>query len=158
MDEDFYLKEPYVLRKGSHIYTYDPAGFELEEDDRSPIFKVNCLVISIDEFLSRNYEGNAFLVCGCDRYKEKERLFEEGKSYTHLQEHAVDFGWDVVATCNHIMLLKRYFARPFLEEVLKAVGRQFDSGQVAEKFVLSREASVFPKARYQVLAEYTAGL
>src|SRR3989339_2125334 len=117
------LTETFELKKGKHLYVYDPAGFEKEKDGLSPIFKVDTRIINIDQALERSYEGCAYLVCGCNDYKRRAKKCYRGESYQRLQESS-DFGWDCVATCQHISLIRRYLAISLIGKTLETIAEQ----------------------------------
>jgi len=151
---DRILTARFELSKGKHLYVFDPAGFDKEVDERSPVFEVDNRVLSVDEALDRAYEGCDYLVCGCEDYQERERRFDAGESYKWFQDNP-EFGWDCVATCNHITLVKRYFARPLMDKVLETIAEQESNPALATaQFLQSREAGFFPRIALKSSADY----
>ncbi|MFH1307268.1 MAG: hypothetical protein ABIH72_00260 [archaeon] len=149
------LQEKFEFEKGKHKYAFEPEGFNSKnEDGNYPVFMVDNKIILLDESLSNTYEGCAFLVCDCDDYQERMQRFESEESYKSLQS-SPDFGWDCVATCSHITLIKRYFSKPLLKKTLDTlISNSTGTKKLANKFITSREAGIFPISALLVLADY----
>ncbi len=151
------LKESFELRKGKHLYVFDPSGFDNkrlgEEDDPmgSPVFYLDDRLICAFEESAVAIEGPVYLICGCDDYKERERKFDAGETYKK-QRYIEDFEWDCVATCEHIALINRYFRKPLMEKALEEFVKE-NSNELNE-YLKSREAGIFPRTAAFVFADY----
>ncbi|MBI4144521.1 hypothetical protein HY486_04705 [Candidatus Woesearchaeota archaeon] len=135
-----------------------PEGFKKGTDGVYPVFFLDDTVIGLDTSLTDSFEGNAFLECGCQDYKKREQRFDEGKSYKR-QQKSQELGWDCVATCEHIILLKRYFIRPLLEHVIAVIAESHPNRktETTATFLRSREAGIFPRIAHEVAAKYLEG-
>ena len=73
------LTQRLELRTPKHSYVYDPTKFKTDFYDRSPVFRVDRSVISVDQSLAIANEGVAYLVCGCSNYEDREKRFDDTK-------------------------------------------------------------------------------
>ncbi len=120
------------------------------------MFKVGEQIVAVSGYqdLMIGQDDKGYLYCTCFMYQEKERRFDEGISYKREQERGVDIHWVDVATCGHVSLLKRNFARPLLDKVMKKIEEnEKDVMKVWKTFAHAREPSLFPRHALLVTAD-----
>ncbi len=144
------LGEEFQLKKGSHIYVFDPKGFDKETEKGCPVLFFDDSPIyanGVGQFTKPSY-----LSCECSDYFAREQAFREGRTYQHSNS-AIQ--WGDVATCNHIALTRRHFARPFVKKVLKTINKQ-EGGDVrlVTAFSQSLEMHLFPEVGFGVVADF----
>ncbi len=140
------VPEKLEFKKGKHTYAYDPSGYKTPDDgyDRFPVFRVDDTPISVDMNLSVAYEGCTYFVCGCKDYQEREKRYDQGESYKRFQNDP-QFGWDCIATCQHIILLKRNFQGELIRRALEeAKKRNLNESRALAELLRSAEGEAFP--------------
>lgn len=137
------LPEPLEMRIGRHTYRYDPTSSD------SPVLSIDRQTISVDK---HGLEAT-YMICGCSDYRMRQEAFDRGETYQRQQRsETIEFGWDCVATCEHLRLARRYFATPFLEHVISVLKEK--SENVVQDFSSSVEAQLFPEKALVVLGNY----
>ena len=147
---DITLKDGLKLEKGKHSYTFNPSGLHRGADE-TPVFYVDGTPLSVRNI--HNFLRASHLVCGCEDYNERERRFYAGETYKK-QQKGCDFGWDCVATCHHIELIKRYFARPVLQKVLDKIKESESEKNLMGDFLRTMEAQIFPHIALDMSVDY----
>ena len=116
MGYEILLKERFEFSTKKHSYAYDPEGYTRLVEDLPTVLEVDDRTIGFNDTPGIS-EGCYFFVCGCDDYAKRKRDYESGISYKRFANDP-DFDWDCIATCGHIALARRYFARPLANKVI----------------------------------------
>jgi hypothetical protein len=152
---DKVLGERFELWENGHFYVFDPSEFDKGSESEFPVFMVDDRVLRINEGLYRSEEGATYLVCGCRDYQERERRFEAGEGYGESRRRNPKFEWTDVATCTHIELIERDFARPLMEKVLEEIAKKGEeSNIVIAEFLEGRLTPLFQQVAFEVSGDY----
>ncbi len=154
------LKEIYRLTIGKHAYSYTPPPGPVDDGEEFNCLTVDDRVISAVFFNPFNYEGSTYFVCPCDDYNRRKDSFESGRSYSHNRtNYQEQLEWDDVATCNHIALVRRFFAPNLVKKVLEEFVKEGSlTDEIRDAMRLNLETNLFPRQMLRQQADYYKSL